>query len=99
MDTKAINRLRAELLQKFEVNDTINLYLEDAGIERFSLNSVVIGTLFPHEYSHKLNKVAVVTNRKWIHMISSMSKVLLNANYRNFTTEERKEAIAWIEEG
>lgn len=99
MDKKAIQQIRSELLQKFEEYDTINLYLEDAGVERFTLSSVVTATLFPHEYFYKLNKVAVVTDRKWIHMLASINKVLLAANYRNFTTEERQEAIDWIEAG
>lgn len=98
MDSKAIHTLKDEILKMFEEHDKINLYLEDAGIDHFSLDSVIIGTIFPHEHKHRFRKVAMVTDRKWIHMLSSMNRVLLGANFRNFTTEQRLEAISWIAE-
>ena len=98
MDAKAINTLKAEILKKFEDHQQISLYLEDAGINGFSFDSVIIATLFPHEHKDRFRKVAMVTDRKWIHMLSSVNSFLLGGNFRNFTTENRLNAIAWISE-
>ncbi len=98
MNTPAINNLRAEILEKFKKHDKINLYLEDAGIESFSLNAVFIATLFPVEHSDKFNKIALVTNRKWIHLLGNIDTLISNLNIKNFTTEKRMDAIAWIAE-
>ncbi|MEL6811291.1 MAG: STAS/SEC14 domain-containing protein [Bacteroidota bacterium] len=96
MDSKAIRYLRDEILKKLEEHDKINLYLEDSGIESFSLNSVVTTTLFPHKHRGRFNKVAMVTDHKWIHLLVSLNSVFLDANIRNFTTDRRLEAIEWI---
>ena len=99
MDSKSINILKDEILKKFEEHEQITLYLEDAGIQGFSIDSVIIGTLFPHEHKDRFRKVAMVTDRKWIHILSSLNSFLLGANFKNFTTENRLDAIAWISEG
>ncbi len=96
MNKKAINDLKSQILEKFEEHDTINLYLEDSGIERFSLNAVMIATLFPVEHHHRFNKIALVTNRKWIHMLGVLDTVVVNVNLKNFTSDNRLEAISWI---
>ncbi|MEL6811289.1 MAG: STAS/SEC14 domain-containing protein [Bacteroidota bacterium] len=96
MDTKAINDLRAQILEKFKDHETINLYLEDAGIERFTLNAVFIATLFPVEYSSRFNKIALVTDRKWIHMLGNLDTLIANVDIENFTTEKRLDAMTWI---
>ncbi len=98
MDSKAILQLKEEILKKFEEHDQISLYLEDAGIDSFSIDSVIVATLFPHEHMGRFKKVAMVTNRKWIHMLTSVNTFLLGGNFKNFTTENRLEAIAWIAE-
>ncbi|MDC8003090.1 STAS/SEC14 domain-containing protein [Aureisphaera galaxeae] len=96
MDTVAINALRAQILEKFEEHDKINLYLEDSGIESFTLNAVFIATLFPIEHAKRFHKIALVTNRRWIHMLGNLDTLIAKVNIRNFTTEERMNAMAWI---
>ncbi|MBX2827929.1 MAG: STAS/SEC14 domain-containing protein [Flavobacteriaceae bacterium] len=96
MDTEAINRLRAKILEKFEEQEKINLYLEDSGIESFSLNAVFIATLFPLEHADRFHKIALVTNRKWIHLLGNMDSLIAKVNIKNFTTENRMDAMAWI---
>ncbi|NNM23588.1 MAG: STAS/SEC14 domain-containing protein [Flavobacteriaceae bacterium] len=98
MDTPAIEYLRDELLKKFEEHKKISLYLEDSGIDRFNLNSVVTTTLFPHKHRNRFHRVAMVTDRKWIHLLARLNGIFLSAEVKNFTTENRLKAIAWIEE-
>lgn len=96
MDKTAIQNLKNQILEKFEEFDAINLYIEDNGIQSFTFNSVFIATLFPVEYSSRLSKVAVVTNRKWIHLLSSLDNLVTNTEIKNFTSEDRMDAMYWI---
>tara|TARA_R110000751_G_scaffold20418_2_gene59783 strand:+ start:144 stop:500 length:357 start_codon:yes stop_codon:yes gene_type:complete len=96
MDYKAITELKTAILKKFEEHDTINLYLEDNNIERFTLDAVFIASIFPMQHSNRLNKIAMVTNRKWIHAIANFNKVLIGKDMRNFTVDKRLDAISWI---
>ncbi|MEL6811290.1 MAG: STAS/SEC14 domain-containing protein [Bacteroidota bacterium] len=98
MNKAVVMELKTLILEKMKEHDKINLYLEDAGIEDFSLDSVFIGTLFPHKHARRFNKVAMVTDRKWIHLLSAVNRKLLSGNFRNFVTERRMDAIAWITE-
>lgn len=96
MDYKAITELKTAILKKFEEHDTISLYLEDNNIERFTLDAVFIASIFPMQHSNRLNKIAMVTNRKWIHAIANFNKVLIGKDMRNFTVDKRLDAISWI---
>lgn len=98
MNTVAINKLKGLVLEKFEEHDRINLYLEDAGIDRFTLNAVIIATFFPVKHAKRFNKIALVTNRKWIHLLGDFDNLIADLNIKNFTAHERMDAIAWIAE-
>jgi hypothetical protein len=96
MDKEAILELRALILEKFETHDIINLYLEDQGIDRFTLYSVLMGIVFPLKHTKRFNKVAMVTDRSWIHILSSMNDFFLSAKVYNFRVDERIDAMNWI---
>lgn len=96
MDTPAINELKGLILEKLKEHEKINLYLEDSGIESFTANSVLIATLFPLEHSKRFHKIALVTNRKWIHMLGTLDKLLVNVKIKNYESKDRMEAIHWI---
>ena len=98
MDKRAIQELKNQILEKFETHTKINLYLEDSGIERFSLNAVLIATLFPVEHHHRFDKIALVTDRKWIHALGVVDTLLVGVVIKNYTIEERLDAITWISE-
>ena len=98
MDKTAINDLKQEILKKFETHDIINLYLEDSGIERFSINAVLIATIFPVEYHHRFGKIALVTDRRWIHALGFIDTLLVKVEIKNYTTEKRMDAMSWIAE-
>ncbi|MFI8379251.1 STAS/SEC14 domain-containing protein [Leeuwenhoekiella sp. NPDC079379] len=96
MNYDAIRELKQAILKMFEEHETINLYLEDNNINRFTLDAVFIASIFPMQHSHRLNKVAMVTNRKWIHAITNVNKSILGKDFKNFTIDRRLEAIEWI---
>ena len=96
MDYKAVQELKGAILEKFKKHDSINLFLEDNNIERFSLDAVFIAGIFPMQHKNQLNKVAMVTNRKWIHAIANFNKAVIGKDLRNFTIDRRMEAMNWI---
>lgn len=96
MDYAAITELKSAILKKFEEHDTINLYLEDNNIERFTLDAVFIASIFPRQHANRLDKIAMVTNRKWIHAIANFNKAVIGKDMRNFTVDQRLDAISWI---
>lgn len=96
MDKDTILDLRSQILEKFKVHDKINLYLEDSHIEHFSLSAAAIGALFPLEYSKRFNKIALVTDRKWIQVLAAVDNVLIGATLKYFPIKDRLSAISWI---
>lgn len=99
MTDQKINELRIDILQKLEKHDQINIYLEDQGIEHFTMYSVLQGIIFPLQNSNRFNRVAMVTNRNWIHMLSSINQIFMTGSIKNFTTEERVHAMQWVATG
>lgn len=99
MNAEAIENLSALIVEKFKEFDAIDLYLEDSGIEKFSFYSVVYAVLFPFEHAHQLRKIAMVTDRKWIHSLAAINNLFIASEIKNFTSQERLEAILWIAEG
>ncbi len=98
MNKTAILNLRSQILEKFEAHEKINLYLEDGNIEHFSLSAATIGALFPLEYSKRFNKIALVTDRKWIHALAAIDNVLIGAKLKYYPIKDRVSAITWIAE-
>ena len=99
MTDEKINELRDDILLKLESHDKINIYLEDKGIEHFTMYSVLQGIIFPLQNANRFNRVAMVTNRNWIHMISSLNSRLISATIKNYTTEDRVQAMQWVTTG
>jgi hypothetical protein len=96
MDDERINELRKQIEHKLQYHKTINLYLEDRGIEYFTLYSVLMGIVFPLRHTKRFDKIAMVTDRNWIHLLSTMNSFFVSAEVRNFNTEGRVQAMNWI---
>ncbi|MBX2827928.1 MAG: STAS/SEC14 domain-containing protein [Flavobacteriaceae bacterium] len=98
MDRPSIEYLRDEILKRLETHDTISVYLEDGGVRRFSLSSMVITTLFPHRHRRRIRRAAMVTDRSWIHFICWLNNFLVDTQIKNFKIRDRMKAIDWISE-
>ena len=70
--------------------------MEDSNIETFTLPGVVNQVLFKFEYGDRFHKIAMVTDRKWIHMCANIKNTFLSAKVKNFETSERIKAMNWI---
>lgn len=96
MDRATILELKALVLEKLEEHDKINLYLEDSNIDRFSLSAAFIGAIFPLEHANRFGRIALVTDRKWIHALAAIDNAVIKASLKHFGTKDRLEAISWI---
>ncbi|RDK89135.1 SpoIIAA family protein [Marinirhabdus gelatinilytica] len=97
-DKERSEELFAEISKKIKRFGKINLYLEDQGIDKFTLPAISDNVLFKHENKEKLNKVALVSDRKWIHACATVENLFLPIAVKSFTVDERMEAMSWIME-
>lgn len=95
-DNNTSEKLHQEVLEKLTVYPKINLYLEDDGIEEFTLPSLVKELLFKLKHADKFTKVAIVSDQKWLKMCGSIENMIMTAQVKNFSVSERLEAISWI---
>ena len=98
MDDITINALKQQIESKLAVHDGINIYLEDRGIHHFTLYSVLMGVFFPIINHKRFLKVALVTDRKWIHLLSTINHMIVDADIRNCVSQESEGALQWISE-
>ncbi|QIE59351.1 STAS/SEC14 domain-containing protein [Rasiella rasia] len=98
VDEEHIAALNDEILEKMQRFGKINLYLEDNGIERFTIPAIVNEILFKIEHADKLNKVVLVTNIKWIKACVAIENLFLPTQIKSFDTDNRIEAMSWIAE-
>jgi hypothetical protein len=82
--------------EKLETFDKLNLYIEDTVNADISLKAVVKSVPFKLKTGNRFEKVAVVTDRKWLQVVSNLEKLFFSAEIRIFSSEQRLEAIQWI---
>lgn len=98
MDHTQILKLQRLILEKLETHSKVSIYLEDRNITKFSLSAASIGALFPLRYASKIDKIALVTNRRWIHLLAALDNSLVKSEIKHFTTNDRVKAVEWISE-
>lgn len=97
-DKERANKLFMEISEKIKRFGSINLYLEDQGVEKFTLPAITEHLFFKHENKHNLNKVALVSDRKWIHACASLENMFLPIDVKSFAIDDRVDAMSWIME-
>ncbi|MDC7994322.1 STAS/SEC14 domain-containing protein [Altibacter sp. HG106] len=92
------DKLQRLIVNKLETFPKINLYLEDAYIDGFSLQAVFDNVLFKFNHAKSFHKIALVTNRNWIHLCGKIDDFIMEGEVRSFPTEQRLKAMSWIAE-
>ncbi len=95
---KEIQKLNIVIEEKLVIFDKINLYLEDANVKSFTLPAVLDQIAFKFNHRHNFSKIALVSDRKWVHWCAAMETTFVSGQVRSFESENRLEAIAWIAE-
>lgn len=96
LDKKSAIELRAQALKILETVDKINFYVEDNDIKRFTLPAIIIALIFPLRHANRFDKIALVTNRKWIKRLAYIDNYLTRGEIRHYTIENRMDAVLWI---
>lgn len=95
-DELAVEKIQLEVNEKLQVYDKVNLYLEDTINAEISLKAILKNLPFKLKTGNRFEKVAVVTDRKWLQAFSNFEKLFFNAEIRTFAGQDRLEAIQWI---
>ena len=91
-----VESLNNAIEEKLAHYEKINLYLEDANVSSFTLPAIISQITFKLNNRSRFNKIAFVTNRKWIQLCVTIDDTILEGDINYFPTDERLEAIAWI---
>lgn len=97
-DLELSKKLHDQIEEKIKGFDKINLYLEDNNVKNFTLPAVLDECKFKIEHSNKFNKVAMVSDRKWLKICAAFENMVTTANIKWFSSEDRMKAIDWISE-
>ncbi len=95
-DEDAIEIIQNEINQKLEIYDKVSFYIEDTVNAEISSKAILKSLPFKIKTGNRFERVAVVTDRKWLKAISNLEKLFFNAEIRVFSSEQRLEAIQWI---
>ncbi|OAD91682.1 hypothetical protein A7A78_11665 [Aequorivita soesokkakensis] len=95
-DEHAVEKIQSEVNEKLEVYEKVSLYIEDTVNADISLKAILKSLPFKIKTGNRFERVAVVTDRKWLQVISNLEKLFFNAELRLFSSQQRLEAIQWI---
>ncbi len=95
-DEFAVEKIQYEVNEKLEIYDKVNLYLEDTSNAEISFKAILKNLPFKLKTGNRFEKVAVVTDRKWLQVFSNFEKLFFNAEIRTFSGQDRLKAIQWI---
>jgi hypothetical protein len=95
-DEYAVEKIQSEVNEKLEVYEKVSLYIEDTVNADISLKAILKSLPFKIKTGNRFERVAVVTDRKWLQVISNLEKLFFNAELRLFSSHQRLEAIQWI---
>lgn len=97
-DAQRIEALMSEIIEKMDRFGTISLYLEDQNVEKFTLGAIFKEVLFKIDNKERLKKIALVSDRKWIHTCATLENQFLPIVVKSFEVDNRVEAMDWIME-
>ena len=96
VDRQATHELGKGIYETLTENTKMSLYLEDMNIHSFTTTAILIGIIFPFKYGRKFNKLALVSDRKWLHIVGYIQNTLTSVKVRSFSTKDRLEGMSWI---
>lgn len=92
-DTDEIKEAVLSKLKKFK---KINLYLEEDEVDEIKMSAFIDQVIFDLKHADRFDKIAIVSNRKWIHGVTKIKDFLVSSNVKAFDLTERVEALCWI---
>lgn len=96
IDEKVFEEIREVIRSKISAFEKINLFLEIEKGNNVSMKAVIKHLKFSYENAENFNKIAVVSSSFTLKNALMIKDLLIDAEVKSFSHEERLEAIQWI---
>lgn len=96
VDKELIEKIHEAIETKFNEHTRINLFVEIAEGTQLSFAALLKDIAFKSKNKGEFGKIAIVTDLEWFKAYCSMKDILMDAEVRSFSNEDRLEAINWI---
>ncbi|MDL4843180.1 SpoIIAA family protein [Aquibacillus rhizosphaerae] len=74
----------------------VNLLLMIKDLKGYSVQSLIEDLKFDAKHWNDVNKLAVISDKKWMELVTKVSSFLPNMNAKHFNLTERDDAIDWL---
>lgn len=95
-DEAIVKKIQTGISKKLEIYEKVNFYIEDTKGATISKRAILKSLPFKFKTRKRFEKVAIVTDRRWIQFLSNLEKFFFNVELKVFTCERRLDAIQWI---
>ncbi|NND63412.1 MAG: STAS/SEC14 domain-containing protein [Flavobacteriaceae bacterium] len=99
LDVPTVRDVKRQIVERIKKEGTIQLYVEDCGLERLTFFALCIACLIPIQHARRIHKIALVTDRKWIHRLCTVVSYVSGVEIKNFDSVGRMNAMDWIARG
>lgn len=96
VDKDYLDKIHKLIEEKLEENKTINLFCEIRPHNEVPVQFLFENIKFKFEHSNQINKLAMVTDLKWVRGIMDIDNFFVSTEVRSFELKDRLEAIQWI---
>ncbi|SFC29959.1 SpoIIAA-like [Alkalibacterium subtropicum] len=81
--------------QKKETQEKVNMLIDIRDID-YSLDGFIADTKFTTSHLEDFNKVAMVSDDKWIEYAEKVAQLMPEVEVAHFDPDQRDKAIAWL---
>lgn len=96
INKELIERIHESIESKLKEHEMVNIFVEITEGNQFSFSALMKDIVFKTKHKGQFGKMAIVTNLEWVKAYISMKDVLMDAEVRSFSNNDRLEAINWI---
>lgn len=98
MDTESLKRIQNMLQEKIERHKEVRVYLEDRNNDGITLTAALKDLAFEMSRKTALKKIAVVTDARFLKLVSEIKEQLIDTEVEVFDRENRMRAMNWVME-
>ncbi|MGB8705162.1 MAG: STAS/SEC14 domain-containing protein [Gillisia sp.] len=96
VDSDSIEEIHELIGDRIQLHDQINLFVDiDAG-QKITIPAMLKDMLFKFENAGHFKKIAMVCDEFWIQGAMEFKNLVMNAEVKTFSHDERLEAMNWI---
>ncbi len=96
VNQKYLDKIHKLIEEKLKENEKINLFCEIMPHNDVPVKLLFENIKFKFQHSNQINKMAMVTDLKWIRGIMDVDNFFVTTEVKSFELKNRLEAIQWI---